>query len=336
MRMSLRRLSTRAARLALAIPLAFFGGPALAAGFKVLVVMSYEEDNPWVREIREGIESVLGPENEIRVFHMNTKVDRAAGPKRAEEARALVEQFRPDGVIAADDDAQEMFVVPFLKDRTGTPVMFNGVNADPARYGYPARNVSGVLERAHVRESLSFARQFVPSIRSVCFLTNDVPAGQSLRTQVLAEQGTYPAKVAAFHLVSTTSALKGLARPLRASCDALFVDSLEGIADPAGRPLTNAEIMKLLPEVYAGPILAGNRYQVEQGAWAAVVKTGQEQGAKSAEMLLQAMRGTAVSALPVVRNAQGQRIINITELEKRRVVLKPMLLRGATLVREQP
>lgn len=336
MRTRLRCLSSRAARLVLAISFLLAGGPVHAAGFKVLVVMSYEDDNPWVREIREGIESVLGAGNEIRYFHMNTKVDRAAGPKRAEEARELFEQFRPDGVIAADDDAQEMFVVPFLKDRTDTPVMFNGVNADPSRYGFPARNVSGVLERAHVRESLSFARQFVPSIRRVCFLTNNVPAGQSLRTQVLAEQDTYPAKVAAFHLVSTTSALAGLAKPLQASCDALFVDSLEGITDAAGRPLTNAEIMKLLLKAYAGPILAGNRYQVEQGAWAAVVKTGQEQGAKSAEMLLQAMRGKAASALPVVRNSQGQRIINITELEKRRVALKPVLLRGATLVREQP
>ncbi|MCC8987338.1 MAG: hypothetical protein LM523_06500, partial [Candidatus Contendobacter sp.] len=71
---------------------------AVAAEFKVLVVMSYEEDNPWVKEIREGIEGVLSPSSETRYFYMNTKADRANGPKRAEEAYALFQQFQPDGV----------------------------------------------------------------------------------------------------------------------------------------------------------------------------------------------------------------------------------------------
>jgi ABC-type uncharacterized transport system substrate-binding protein len=87
--------------------------------------------------------------------------------------------------------------------------------------------------------------------------------------------------------------------------------------------------------VYRGPILGGNRYQVEQGAWAAVVKSGQEQGETSAEMLLQAMRGTAVDALPIVRNSKGQRVINVTALEAHGITPRPIVLRGATLVRQQ-
>lgn len=54
-----------------------FGVPtAGAAEFKVLVVMSYEVDNPWVQEIRAGVESVLAPLSDILYFHLNTKVDR--------------------------------------------------------------------------------------------------------------------------------------------------------------------------------------------------------------------------------------------------------------------
>ena len=34
-------------------------GPVPAAQFKVLVVMSYEEDSPCVHEIREGIDGVM-------------------------------------------------------------------------------------------------------------------------------------------------------------------------------------------------------------------------------------------------------------------------------------
>lgn len=309
---------------------------AIAAEFKVLVVMSYEANNPWVREIREGIESVLAANSEITYFHMDTKVAHAGGPKKGEEAHALYQTLQPDGVIAADDDAQAMFVVPFLKDKVKTPVMFNGVNNSAEKYGFPASNVSGILERAHVRESLAFARQLIPAIRTACFLTNDVPAGRALRNQVEEEKETYPAKVSVFHQVKSTREMEALVKDGRFACDTILIDSLEGIVDYAARPLNNKEVLDALGKVYAGPILGGNRYQVEQGAWLAVVKTGQEQGATSAEMLLKAMRGTPVAKIPVVSNVQGQRVINVTAIEAHKVVLQPTILRGAALVRQVP
>jgi ABC-type uncharacterized transport system substrate-binding protein len=329
-------MTSRLSSWLLAGLVAWSASTAAASGFRVLVVMSYEEQNPWVVEIREGIDSVLRPSSEITYFYMNTKVDREGGPGKAAEAYALYETLRPDGVIAADDDAQSMFVVPFLKDKVATPVAFNGVNESAAKYGFPASNVSGVLERAHVRESLAFAKQLIPSIRTACFMTNDVPAGAALRTQVEAEKSSYPVKVNGFHLVKRIGELAGLAKSLRTSCEALFVDSLEGIADADARPLDNRAVLAALAKVYEGPILAGNRYQVEQGAWAAVVKTGQEQGEKSAEMLLQAMRGKPIARIAVSRNMRGQRVINVTAVEAHRLAPRPIVLRGTTLVRQQP
>jgi ABC-type uncharacterized transport system substrate-binding protein len=229
-----------------------------------------------------------------------------------------------------------MFVVPYLKGKVSTPIMFNGVNAEAGRYGFPMHHVSGVLERAHVRESLAFIKQLLPSLKTVCFMANNVPPGQALRAQVDEEKASYPAKVGAFHLIKSTTELDAAAKSLRTGCDALFIDSLEGIVDNQARALNNSEVLKAVARAYNGPLLAGNRYQVEQGAWAAVVKTGQEQGETSAEMLLQAMRGTPVAAIPVTRNTRGQRVINVTALEAHGVALRPTILRGATLVRQQP
>ncbi len=322
--------------LLIVLGLGALGLPVHAAPYKVLVVMSYEEDNPWVKEIREGIEAVLRGQAEVTYFHMNTKVDPKGGPRRAEEAFELFRTLQPQGVITADDDAQSMFVVPFLKERTAVPVMFNGVNSPADRYGFPNAHISGVLERAHVRESLAFIRQLVPSVQSACFMTNRVGPGMALRAQVEAEKADYPVRAGAFHLVATTAELAKITPGLSRSCDALFVDSLEGITDEAGTALNHRQVMTLLRAQFPGPILAGNRYQVEQGAWAAVIKTGQEQGDTSARMLLDAMRGKPVSELAVARNVRGQRIINVTALEARGVALRPMDLRGVTLVREQP
>jgi len=322
--------------LLIVLGLGALGLPVHAAPYKVLVVMSYEEDNPWVKEIREGIEAVLRGQAEVTYFHMNTKVDPKGGPRRAEEAFELFRTLQPQGVITADDDAQSMFVVPFLKERTAVPVMFNGVNSPADRYGFPNAHISGVLERAHVRESLAFIRQLVPSVQSACFMTNRVGPGLALRAQVEAEKADYPVRAGAFHLVATTAELAKVTQGLARNCDALFVDSLEGITDDAGAALNHRQVMTLLRAQFPGPILAGNRYQVEQGAWAAVIKTGQEQGDTSARMLLDAMRGKPVSELAVTRNVRGQRIINVTALEAKGVALRPMDLRGVTLVREQP
>ncbi len=311
-------------------------GVTRAAPFKVLVVMSYEKNNPWVQEIREGIDAVLRPSSDLTYFYMNTKANRDGGSRRAEEAYALFRSLQPDGVIAADDDAQSMFVVPYLKDQTATPIIFNGVNATAEAYGFPNAHISGVLERAHVRESLAFVKLIVPSIQTACFMTNDNPAGLALRAQVEGEQASYPVAVGAFHLVHSNEQIESLGRVLNANCDVLFVDSLEGILNKDGKAQTNKEIVPVLRRVYDKPILAGNRYQVEQGAWAAVVKTGQEQGELAADMLLAALRGQAVSSIPVARNSRGQRIMNVTALESHGIVPKPTVLRGVTLVRQQP
>lgn len=302
---------------------------------KVLVVMSYEQDNPWCQEIKQGIDSVLADKTDITYFYMDTKVDPANGPAKAAEALTAYQNIQPDGVIAIDDNAQSMFVVPSLKDQVDTPVMFAGVNSAADKYGYPNAHISGILERAHVHESLAFAKQLMPKIQSACFMTNDVSSGVALNKQVDTEMADYPVKVHTFFRVKSTADIDAISPEMNASCDVVFVDSLEGILDSSDQRMNNKAVLSYLKTQYNKPLLGGNRYQVEQGAWAAVVKTGYEQGETSAEMLLKALQGESVANIPVVKNTKGERIVNVTALDSNDVPLKPLALRGATLVRQK-
>jgi ABC-type uncharacterized transport system substrate-binding protein len=306
---------------------------AEAKRFKVLVVMSYEEDNPWCKGIHEGIERVLGPESEITFFYMNTKVAFAGGPKKAEEAYALYRQLQPQGVITADDDAQAMFVLPYLKGKVETPIMFTGVNDNAEKYGFPTGNISGTLERAHVRESLAFIQQLVPSVRNIGFLVKDSPAGNALLRQAESERDSYPAEVGGLYKVSTVDELRALSVPLGEKCQALFVDSLEGIVDERQKPLTNRQVFDILFRIYHGPVIGANRYHVEEGALCAVVKTGQEQGELAAEQLAKALHGTPVDQIPIEINYRGQRLINVNALSILGISPRPNTLQGATLVK---
>lgn len=311
-------------------------GPSLAADpFKVLVVMSYEQNNPWVQEIEAGIEDAIGNTSEISYIYMDTKVNLAGGPAKAAEAFEKYQELKPDGVITVDDNAQSMFVLPYLMGKTDVPIMFCGVNALPEKYGYPTNNISGILERGHVRETIAYLQQLTPNISSFSFVSHDSPSGRALKRQVEAEQHNYTATIKGFHLIKTGEELRGIGKRLQSETDAIFIDSLEGIEDSTGRAKTNKEAFGILMEAFQGPIVGANRYHVDQGALTAVVKTGEEQGRTAAEKLLLALKGTPVSDIPITQNNRGRRVINVATLRKLQMKPRPIDLRGAALVNTQ-
>lgn len=307
---------------------------AYADRLNVLVVMSYESDFPWCRNVRTGIETVLDSECDIRYFYMNTKSNLSGGKAKANEAFDIYLSSLPDGVIAADDNAQSMFVVPFLKDKVKTPVMFCGVNADPAIYGYPATNVSGIMERPHFNEAFSFAQQLVPSIKSVGFITKESPTGEAHYHQLQRERDTYSVTIKGFEAVTTVQDLIAKVHGFKNTCDALFIASLAGIVDRDGKPVSEKEGTQIAIKAFGNkPTIGDEKYTVTYGALCSVVRTGQEQGEMAAKMLLQAMKGRAVSDIPMIQNQRGERIINATMIRSMGLKIRPEILRGAQLVK---
>jgi ABC-type uncharacterized transport system substrate-binding protein len=304
-----------------------------AASNKILVVMSYEEDNPWCLQIKEGIDSVLAGDSDIKYFYMDTKKNINGGVKKAEEAYELYKQFRPDGVIAADDNAQSMFVLPYLKDQVTTPVMFCAVNAEPEEYGYPASNVSGILERAFIRESIAFAKQLVPSIGTVGFLSKDSPAGRSIQKQVEAEADTYLTKVAGFKLVGTIKETLVVLEEYQKTSDALFITATNGILEVDGNSLDNQQVTRIIAKSYKKPLIGANDFHVQYGVLCAVVKSGKAQGKIAAKLLLKAMKGTPINQIPITVNKYGNRMLNVTVMKDLGIKPKRRVLVGTQLVK---
>lgn len=312
----------------------FFNIPRIeAASYKILVVMSYEEDNPWCVEIKAGIDSVFVGKGDLKYFYMNTKKDFESGVRKAEEAYELYNRFQPDGVIAADDNAQRLFVLPYLKDNVKTPVMFCAVNAQPQEYGYPASNVSGILERNFVRESIAFAKQLVPSIKTVGFLAKDNPSGRAIRQQVETESGTYLTKLAGFKLVRTIQETRMVLEEFQKTSDALFIDATNGILDADGKPLDNREVTRIVTESYKKPLIGANVFHVQYGVLCAVTKSGNAQGKIAAELLLQAMGGTPIKQIPVTKNKYGKRMLNVTAMKALGIKPRRRALIGTELVK---
>ena len=318
----------------IAVMYLFFNIPMLeAASYKILVVMSYEEENPWCIQIKEGIDSVLAGDSTIKYFYMDTKKNFEGGVRKAQEAFELYKRIRPDGVIAADDNAQSMFVIPYLKDKVKTPVMFCAVDEKPEKYGYPASNVSGILERNFISESIAFAKQLVPSINTVGFLAKDSPSGRAILNQVEIESGTYLAKFAGFKLVKTIKETRAVLAEYKKTSDALFITSTNGILDPDGKPLDNEQVTRTVAKFYKKPLIGANNFHVRYGVLCAVVKSGNAQGRISAEMLLKALKGTPIKHIPITENKYGKRMLNVTVMKELGIRPKRRVLVGTELVK---
>ncbi len=318
----------------MAVAYLFFNIPKIeAASYKILVVMSYEADNPWCLEIKAGIDSVFVGKGKLQYFYMDTKKNLGGGGRKAEVAYDLYKRFQPDGVIAADDNAQGMFVMPYLKDKVKTPVMFCAVNANPKEYGYPASNVSGILERNFVRESIAFAKQIVPSIKTVGFLAKDSPSGRAILKQVEAEADTYLTKSAGFRLVRTIEEMLMVLEEFQKTSDALFISATNGILDADGKPLDNQAVTRIVSESYKKPLIGANDFHVKYGVLCAVAKSGEAQGKIAAELLLKAMNGTPIKQIPVTKNKYGRRMLNVTAMKNLGIKPKRRALIGTELVK---
>ncbi len=298
---------------------------------KVLVVMSYHPEYAWQQELRQGIESVLS-DARIKYFYMNTKKNLAGGHAKAKEAFALYKEFLPDVVIAADDNAQSMFVAPYLKDKVKTPVIFCGVNHEAAKYGYPASNVTGVVERFHWREGLNFLKLIAPGTKKAAIIYNDTPSTLAVIDQIRDEMPEYPVEIIEFVKVNTVADLKNSVINMRAKADALLLLALAGIRDQNGTPLESEEATLLVTDIWNKPTLGQSSWQLKVGVLCAVAKTGQEQGDLAARMALDIFKGNSIQDIPITWNKNGRRMVNMTTAKKLGIKLNPSVITATEIV----
>jgi ABC-type uncharacterized transport system substrate-binding protein len=120
-----------------------------------------------------------------------------------------------------------------------------------------------------------------------------------------------------------------MAEELKEKADALYFSSMQGIKAEDGILVPDKKILTILAQTFEKPLIGAD---TTNGALCAVVTTGQEQGSTAAKMLLRALEGTPVSEIPITRNYQGKRVINVSLLKAFGIKPRPDILRGAELV----
>lgn len=307
---------------------------AVAAPYRILAVMSYNDSYPWQEDLKNGITNECGKECEVTFFSLDMKNNPQDGAKKGEAAFRLFQELRPDGVIAADDYAQSAFVVPFLRNRVATPVVFCGVNEEPEVYGYPAANVTGVLERFHSRETIDLLKQLVPSVKSIGFMVRGSdPSTLGMLKEFDALGRELPGIRIEYKTPETLEEALQVARELGRRHGAVYVEHFEGIPDQHGRRHPHREVVRrLLQEIGKKPTICATDYTLRQGVLASVVKSGAEQGILAVKQLREVLNGVPPAKAPIIRNRAGVKYVNVKTMKALGLEVKPSVLRDVKLV----
>ncbi len=142
---------------------------------KILYIDSYDQSYPWSYGILRGIQNVLAdfPDVVLKSFHMDTKRNTSEQWKQeaALTAKGVIEEWRPDIVIASDDNASKYLIVPYFVNKS-LPFVFCGVNWSAEEYGFPATNVTGMVEVQLIDQLLTQLRTYAKGER-IAFLKGD-------------------------------------------------------------------------------------------------------------------------------------------------------------------
>ena len=138
----------------------FTPSPNASGTGKVLLVHSYHAGYLWTDDITRGVKKGLaGSRAELEIFYMDTKRNPGEVWKiqAGKLAKKRVAETKPNVVITADENAQAYFAKDYV-GQAYPQIVFCGVNAEASKYGYPASNVTGILERPYFVQSFDMLK----------------------------------------------------------------------------------------------------------------------------------------------------------------------------------
>ncbi|MGB5638868.1 MAG: hypothetical protein WBM63_07095 [Sedimenticolaceae bacterium] len=292
---------------------------AAAAEPKCLFVSSYHQGYAWSDGVERGLRDTLAGKCRIRQFDMDTKRNKSEQDKKAAAlaAKAVIESWQPDVVITADDNAAKYLIKPYYKDHE-LPFVFCGINWTVKEYGFPYRNVTGMIEVAPVQAMIEEARALVPGAARAFYIGANTPTERKNadRIRKAAEQ-----RGLAFEqqLASSLSSWVG-AYDAGQDFDLIIVGSNAGIDDwddakaiAAIRPITRRLTVTSHEWMMPVTMLGMTKVPEEQGEWAGRVA-------------LQLLDGVPADSIPVIANRKWDLFLNPSLIEAAGLELPAQLL----------
>jgi ABC-type uncharacterized transport system substrate-binding protein len=304
--------------------------------FKVLHIMSYHSPFAWTDGQLDGFKEALeGVPAEYKVFQLDTKRHSSPAEKegKGKEARALIESWKPDLVYTSDDDAQE-YVAKYYVNKN-LPFVFSGVNKDPKAYGFEgSKNVTGIMEREHIIESVKLLKAIAPKTRRLVAVFDDAVMWQPVIARMRAELAQVPdIKIVAWDTIYTYEEYKRKIKEYPTKADAIALIGVFNFKDGAGKNVPYEEVLKWTAENSALPDLSYWAVRVDNGTLCSVTVSAREQGLAAGNMARAILvEGKSPSAFQMQPTLKGAPVISLARANALGIKLKSGLLLSSQIV----
>ncbi len=298
----------------------FILGANASASNRVLIVQSYHEQFTWTSVIHKTIMAEFeGEDIDLKVFFMDTKRNPSEQwkQKAGRQASDLVRKFKPKVVIAVDDNAQTYFAKSFVGS---SPVqfVFCGVNAGPEVYGYPASNVTGILERTYPAQSLKVLKTLMPGLQGVAVVTDDSATSEIMRPRIIQRIATLESEISLIRFATpkTFNAWKEEILNLERNpkVDVLLIPLYHTVRDDGDMTsLIPNKVMQWTLAHVSKPVIGTGVHVIEDGGLLAVTVDPREHGRVSAHMAKEILAGKRAADIPMRTNKDGFVMVNLRD-----------------------
>ncbi len=296
---------------------------------RILVLHSYALDFSWVSDINEGIMRIMEMKPySIRWHYMDTKrhPSEEFKEKAGSTAREVIKKWKPDIVIAIDDNAQKYAAAYFLDD-PNINIVFAGVNTTAGTYSYhKAMNVTGILERIPYRAFIEVFTQIMPQGKNRIFHISDASTTSELIHRELRDISWKPLKLVRSIQCETFDQWKQQVLKANDMGDVLLITHYHTIRDKNGQPVKPEAIIKWTEPRLKIPGIGCWGFYVEDGGIMAVAVSPYEQGEIAAKIAVDIIeKGIKPYQIPVRLNQQFVIYIREKGIKKREIVVPAII-----------
>jgi ABC-type uncharacterized transport system substrate-binding protein len=300
--------------------------PAMSyARQKVLFIDSYNEGYLWSDGITSGVKNIISPAGyDLNIFRMDTKRKSSENDKleAGRQAKMLIERYKPDIVIAADDNASQYVVVPYFKN-TSLPIVFCGINWDASIYGFPCSNVTGMIEVAPVNALLTYLKSWAKGPRiGILGPDNETHLKEFVNIKRKCQIDMFNRSVLTF------AAWKEAFVELQDSANILILENYAGISD-----WDNNKAQQFVEQQTRIPTGTVHDFMAPF-ALICMAKSASEQGEWAAKTAINILLGAKPSSIPVAENKKSLLYLNQRIAKKLNITFGKALIKKAYFINQ--
>jgi ABC-type uncharacterized transport system substrate-binding protein len=305
---------------------------------RILHVMSYHSPWAWTDDQLAGFKDGLGSDvkADFEVIQMDTKRQNSEAwlKQIAGETDEVIDTWQPDLIYLNDDVAQKYVGQNYVN--TGIPIVFSGVNADPAEYGYSGSgNVTGVLEQEHYLASLHLLLDIVPDVKRIAAVIVDDPtwAGVVKRMKDQAHNLPPGVEIVRWDKFLTYADYQQAIAEYQTEVDAIALLGVFTFKDERGDNVPFEEVLQWTAENSNLPDFSFWDSRIPYGTLAVVTVSGYEQGFAAGKMARQILvDGDSPAGIDMAPTVKGRPMINLARAQQLGLTVDSTLLLSSDVV----